>query len=782
MFPSIQRSNGAGPDGVRRWRPWAWSTLIAVAGLAAAIFLVGERHGRRPDTPVAAAGQPGQRLPRFGGTGAVPKGSAGSGAADRQPEVPASGTAGDGGQRMGPANTTGPGGMTVTTRSGDPQALADGLEQAIRRRYGVTRRQGKWIPTIGDGTNRVYITTGCLSPGRVGAAYTAQVEAVSGQTPYRWAVVGGALPRVFALDTRSGVIQGLPTDPVATPLFLEVTDARGAKDVAGYVLTVLPTQDLAIVTASLPAAMPGADYTAQLRAAGGVPPYHWSLEGAPVLGGALSLDALAGILRGTLAASVPAGDVPLNVTLSDTQVRVSKTFLLRCGARLAITEVPRIPVYAGEACQFEFRAVGGLEPIVWGLTGDQPPGLAFHPAGRWAGEPSATGRYAVAVWAQDADGWTATEAFTLEVRPERPAAVSGFEALASRFRVALRWQAPTGRTDLAVRIVRSADAAPAMPGDGVTIYAGTGSSCLDGPLAAGRYRYAAFLEIGGVLVTAAPPPALSVSLPPDQDPFADRVVARHLLHTNAYGADRLPAIVLGAPSGAGLARGSLDVLSLGAAVNNDDGATAPYGGYIVLEFLDNAVWDGPGADLTVFENVFYLDSDAGLPDPDTRFMEPAVVLVSQDGATWRTFPTDFSPRYQPGSGALNLQHPYCYHAGFAGINPVLSCGNDPDPTNPDVSGGDSFDLADVGLDRIRFVAIQSTGHRWLRDAQGDLIQHTEQMGAVGRSSRTAGFDLDAVAAIWFHRVSAADGMAAGARTSSVAERRRAGRLDRKDGR
>ena len=150
----------------------------------------------------------------------------------------------------------------------------------------------------------------------------------------------------------------------------------------------------------------------------------------------------------------------------------------------------------------------------------------------------------------------------------------------------------------------------------------------------------------------------------------------------------------------------------------------------------------------------------------SRLVDPAVVSVSQDGLTWRTFPTDFSPRYRPGGASLNLRHPYCYRAGFAGINPVLSCGNYPDPTAPEVSGGDSFDLADVGLEWIRYVAVQSTGHRWLRDAQGDLIHHIEDTGAASRSSPTAGFDLDAVTAIWFHKVSAAGDAAADTRTGS----------------
>ncbi len=761
LFLFHKRLDAAGrTDSPGRRLTWGWVALsAAAAGLLAAMFLVADRPASRPEPADFGTGRGGQSLAPAGGTGRASDDAPGPDVSDPPAPVPTGQAPGRKGSAAERAGMPEPARMTVLARTDAAEAGTDESgEQAIRRRFGVVRRDGTWIPVTGEGTNRVYITTGFLPPGRVGIAYEAQVEAVSGQQPYRWAVIGGALPPAWMLNGTSGIVRGLSTDPVSAPLFLEVTDARGAKDVAGYVLTVLPTQDLAIVTASLPAAMPGAEYAVQIQAAGGVPPYRWNLEGGAALGGLLELDPLSGWLQGVIADSAPTGDVPLCVTVTDAQVQVSKTLVLRRGARLAIVDVPSDPVYAGESFQFEFRAAGGLEPVVWGLAGNLPPGLTFTAAGRWMGSPSAAGSYAVSVWAQDADGWTAAEPFVLEVLPERPAAVSDFEALASRSRVALRWTLPPERPDLAVRIER---------GDGVTVYAGPASSCLDGPLAAGRYAYTAFLVAGGVPVTSAPPPSLSLSVPPDGDPFADRIAAVRVLHTNAFGADRLPAVVLGPPSGTGLASGSRDVLSLGAASNDDAGATAPYGGMIVLEFTNNAAWNGPGADFTVFENVFYLYNDAGEPDPDTRFMEPAVVSVSQDGLTWRAFPTDFSPRYQPGGASLNLRHPYCYRAGFAGINPVLSCGNYPDPTAPEVSGGDSFDLADVGLEWIRYVALQSTGHRWLRDAQGDLIHHIEDTGAASRSSPTAGFDLDAVTAIWFHKVSAAGDAAANARAECL---------------
>ncbi len=158
--------------------------------------------------------------------------------------------------------------------------------------------------------------------------------------------------------------------------------------------------------------------------------------------------------------------------------------------------------------------------------------------------------------------------------------------------------------------------------------------------------------------------------------------------TNAgFGESSFPDVVLGAPDGGGELSGSLDVLSLGC------------GGIINLGF-DPPIADLEGPDLTVFENPF------------TGFTEYGVVSASADGETWQTWGCNTDTG-----------------VGCAGVNPVLADHrNGIDPTDPAVSGGDSFDLADVGLDGVTQVRIVDTG---LNDCGGS----------------TGGFDLDAVAVV-----------------------------------
>ena len=204
------------------------------------------------------------------------------------------------------------------------------------------------------------------------------------------------------------------------------------------------------------------------------------------------------------------------------------------------------------------------------------------------------------------------------------------------------------------------------------------------------------------------------------DPFADAVVSHQIGTGGGAGESALPGIVLGPPRGGGAFQGSTDTLSLG------------LGGSIVLAFTDNVIVDGPGADFTVFENAFLTRGlNTGGP-----FAEPATVSVSADGVHFVAFPcrADEMP----------------YYPGCAGVYPVFADARDPNAPSPLVptttpiadlvgvpvdgftpppgSGGDSFDLAAVGLAMARFVRIDAS----------DL-----KPGLAGLS----GFDLDAIAAV-----------------------------------
>lgn len=190
--------------------------------------------------------------------------------------------------------------------------------------------------------------------------------------------------------------------------------------------------------------------------------------------------------------------------------------------------------------------------------------------------------------------------------------------------------------------------------------------------------------------------------------YASEVVSFDPGKGAGWGQHYLPDNVLGEPDGAYSSSPAAErhwVLSLGA------------GGEVVLGF-DRPIVDGPGADFVVFENSFWIRDN-----PDEVWAELGEVSVSEDGETWHTFECSKEPT-KPGRWP-----------GCAGWTPTKSY--DPQavvPLDPEVTGGDAFDLADLGLadlgvERVRYVRIR------------DMLDNTNSQ------AENVGFDLDAVGVV-----------------------------------
>ncbi|MBX3229039.1 MAG: cell surface protein [Labilithrix sp.] len=220
-----------------------------------------------------------------------------------------------------------------------------------------------------------------------------------------------------------------------------------------------------------------------------------------------------------------------------------------------------------------------------------------------------------------------------------------------------------------------ADAGPAIDFGAPTVKKDGGASSSSSTSSSGSAD--ASFEDGGVL--------------DDVPPFITKVVSFTPGRCSGFGATQMPGIVMGPPKGAGTAAGSFDVVSLGK------------GGEIVVSLEPNAIVDGEGADFVVFENAFIAAGSTEV------FVEPGEVSVSDDGETWKTFP------------CTATQAPW---GACAGSHPVMEDG----------TGGDPYDLADVGLTRARFVRIVDKTVSGICNSQGP---------------NNYGFDLDAIQALHF---------------------------------
>ena len=138
------------------------------------------------------------------------------------------------------------------------------------------------------------VATASLPGATIGQAYKAQLTASGGQLPYRWAVISGNLPSGLAVNL-NGAITGMPTTSGTFPFTVQVTDNRGTR--ASKALSIAASSGLTITTTQLPNATQDVPYSTSLSAAGGSPPYTWSIvSGALPLGLTLSAG---GAIQGT---------------------------------------------------------------------------------------------------------------------------------------------------------------------------------------------------------------------------------------------------------------------------------------------------------------------------------------------------------------------------------------------------------------------------------------------------------------------------------------------------
>lgn len=590
------------------------------------------------------------------------------------------------------------------------------------------------------------IATALLPEATLDAPFATRLEATGGTPPYRWSIVG-ALPSGVALTSNTGELTGTPTESGAHLLEVTVTDQSDAISTKTLTLTVT-VPELQITTSELPDATVDATYSTQLVGEGGNAPYSWKMIG-PVVEG-LSLAATTGTLSG---APTGAGEFAVEVQLTDTAgVTTTRRLTLVIVNGLDITTpAPLFPGSPGLPYQLTFSATGGKSPYRWAITNG---GLPVDAAGReWflspegilsgvAGPEEAVFQFSIEV--RDVEERSFTKTYELPVR-------RALLAIPSRDKVGLAWQPEqidralrsTGTALAGLAIVRSAAGFPKTPNEGLLVYRGTGTNVVDRNLpTGGTYYYTLFVQTSAGSVhpfASAAATVRPITLQRAQsgvtgDPFADRVTVFAPLTAGGFGASFVPDNLTGPPDGRGTyapASQPTELASLHARV----GA----GGSVVVEFTDNIVELGPGADFTIFENVIFVGGKATV-----RFMEPAIVWVALFDGQWFRFPIDVVP---PATGSpLSLRDPFYYNRGFAGRNGTTGS----DPTDPTASGGDSFDadeLAVPGLTWIRFIKIQSTGDQALTDDfGGDPVRHTGESNALSGIG-SSGFDLDAVSAV-----------------------------------
>ena len=131
------------------------------------------------------------------------------------------------------------------------------------------------------------------------------------------------------------------------------------------------------------------------------------------------------------------------------------------------------------------------------------------------------------------------------------------------------------------------------------------------------------------------------------------------------------------------------------------------GGELVIELDDFVIVDGMGDDFTIFENPF------------EGWYECAEISVSEDGRTYHSF-------------SCNQYDATEVFAGCSGVGIVNAGLSYSSYLNPNLSGGDQFDLGDLQVETAKYIKITDLG-----------LCATDLSSTY--TGPTNGFDLDAIA-------------------------------------
>jgi hypothetical protein len=152
-----------------------------------------------------------------------------------------------------------------------------------------------------------------LPIGTVGSSYSYSMPASGGTPPYVWNVSSGTLPAGLTVNTK-GTIHGTPVASGTTTFSVTAQDSEAVPVTASATFSLIVESELMVTSISLPSGTVGVPYTANLQAAGGVPPYTWSLLSGELPSG-FNLSQ-AGVISGTPGSS---GTSMFSVQVTDSE-------------------------------------------------------------------------------------------------------------------------------------------------------------------------------------------------------------------------------------------------------------------------------------------------------------------------------------------------------------------------------------------------------------------------------------------------------------------------------
>lgn len=258
------------------------------------------------------------------------------------------------------------------------------------------------------------ITRLTLPTGISGAPYYAFLAGAGGTQPYTWSI--NNLPTGLSLIPSLGLIIGTPAQAGEYSLNVIVSDSASPTRTANAAVRLSVAPGLTIPPADLPAGQTGAPYITHLSAAGGTPPYRWTVDTTTLPSG-LTLDS-GGALQGTITAAPEAYPLPLCVSDSASPAATVCTIrTLIVGPAFSIDALTLAPVERGQTIEYQLSTSGSSGTSTFAPAFPLPSGINLSPDGRLFGAPATAGTYALTIIARDSAQQIAARDFILRVMP-----------------------------------------------------------------------------------------------------------------------------------------------------------------------------------------------------------------------------------------------------------------------------------------------------------------------------------------------------------------------------
>jgi hypothetical protein len=263
-----------------------------------------------------------------------------------------------------------------------------------------------------------------LPGGTQGVNYSQQLTPTNGNGPYSYSVTMGNLPPGINLNSSTGLLSGQPTSSGPFSFVIEVVDNSNEEDggpyaaTQSYSITINPSAPLTISPTSLPSATMDANYSVQLSASGGVPPYSFTTIGLPP---GLTLNS-GNMITGQCIGQSSTG-VTITVFDSDDDTTSEGPLQLGCNPAPLITTPSPLPAgtvnvaYSATFMTNAFYTPPGAAPYSWSLSNSTLPSsfTLGSPSGVLSGTTGTARTYTFTVSFTDAWGATTSKAFSLTI-------------------------------------------------------------------------------------------------------------------------------------------------------------------------------------------------------------------------------------------------------------------------------------------------------------------------------------------------------------------------------